>query len=194
VRWTSTCVDWRRGLPNNPLRDPAGILDFHPQIHLNNDAGKLSRLMVATRKYKEIYDMQASRRKTTWFNMQKLLVNNYVLGILVLRSQHLLKVLTSIALWSLTVIDPQPNKIHLDKPTKPNQTNLRFQLIMWGSMPLMTVSTTVITVLHSAEVVHVTHESWLSSDSWILIVPTSTLTHFQGVCQEITIRLFNGFN
>jgi hypothetical protein len=27
------------------------------------------------------------------------------------------------------------------------------------SMPLMTVSTTVITVLHSAEVVHVPHES-----------------------------------
>jgi hypothetical protein len=51
----------------------------------------LSRLMVATRKYKEIYDMQASRRNATWFNMQKLVVNNYALGILVLRSQHLLK-------------------------------------------------------------------------------------------------------
>jgi hypothetical protein len=73
--------------------------------------------MVATRKYKEIYDMQASRRKATWFNMQKLLVNNYDLGILVLRSQHLLKVLTSIASWSLTVTDPPSNKIHFDKPT-----------------------------------------------------------------------------
>jgi hypothetical protein len=60
-------------------------------------------------------------------------------------------------------------------------------------MPLMTVSTAVITVLHSAEVVHITHESWLSSDSRILVVSTSTLTHFQGVCQEITTRLFNGF-
>jgi hypothetical protein len=40
-------------MPNNRLRDPAGIPDFHPQIHLNNDANKLSRLMVATRKYKE---------------------------------------------------------------------------------------------------------------------------------------------
>jgi hypothetical protein len=29
----------------------------------------LSRLMVATHNYKEIYDMQASRRKATWFNM-----------------------------------------------------------------------------------------------------------------------------
>jgi hypothetical protein len=29
--------------------------------------------------------MQASRRKATWFNMQKLVVNNYALGILVLR-------------------------------------------------------------------------------------------------------------
>jgi hypothetical protein len=74
-----------RGLPNNRLWDPASIPDFHPQIHLNNDAGKLSRLMVATRKYKEIYDMQASRTKATWFNMQKLVVNNYALGILVLK-------------------------------------------------------------------------------------------------------------
>jgi hypothetical protein len=78
--------------------------------------------MVATRKYKEIYDMQASRRKATRFNMQTLVVNNYVLGILVLRSQHILKVLTSIASRSLTVTDPQPNKIQFDKPTKPNQT------------------------------------------------------------------------
>jgi hypothetical protein len=42
--------------------------------------------MVATHKYKEIYGMQASRRKATWFNMQKPVVNNYALGILVLRS------------------------------------------------------------------------------------------------------------
>jgi hypothetical protein len=45
-------LDCWRGLPNNRLRDHAGILDFHPRIHLNNDAGKLSRLMVATRKCK----------------------------------------------------------------------------------------------------------------------------------------------
>jgi hypothetical protein len=62
-------LDCWRGRPNNRLWDPAGIPYFHPQIHLNNDAGKLSRLMVATRKYKEIYDMYASRRKATWFNM-----------------------------------------------------------------------------------------------------------------------------
>jgi hypothetical protein len=48
----STGVDRRRVLPNNRLQDPAGIPDFHPQIHLNNDAGKLSRFMVATHKYK----------------------------------------------------------------------------------------------------------------------------------------------
>jgi hypothetical protein len=28
--------------------------------------------------------MQANRKKATWFNMQKLVVNNYALGILVL--------------------------------------------------------------------------------------------------------------
>jgi hypothetical protein len=77
--------------------------------------------MVATRKYKEIYDMQASRRKATWFNMQKLVVNNYALGILVLRSQHLLKILTLIASRSHTVTDSQPNKIHFDQPTDQTQ-------------------------------------------------------------------------
>jgi hypothetical protein len=39
----------------------------------------------------------------------------------------------------------------------------RVPLIMCGSMPLMTVSTAVITVLHSADVVHVPHESQSSS-------------------------------
>jgi hypothetical protein len=65
--------------------------------------------------------MQASRRKATWFNMQKLVVNNYALGILVLRSQHLLKILTSIASRGHTVTDPQPNEIHFDQPTKPKK-------------------------------------------------------------------------
>jgi hypothetical protein len=49
----STGVDRRRGLPNNRLRNSTDIPDFHPRFHLNNDAGKLSRLMVDTRKYKE---------------------------------------------------------------------------------------------------------------------------------------------
>jgi hypothetical protein len=44
-------LDCWRGLPNIRPRDPTGIPEFHPQIHLNNDAGKLSILMVATRKY-----------------------------------------------------------------------------------------------------------------------------------------------
>jgi hypothetical protein len=80
--------------------------------------------MVATHKYKETYDMQASRREATWFNTQKPVVNNYALGILVLRSQYLLKVLTSIASQNLTVTDPQPNKHPLQQPnqTKPNQS------------------------------------------------------------------------
>jgi hypothetical protein len=53
VRRASTGVDRRRGLPNNHLWNSADIPDFHPRFHLNNDAGKLSRLMVATCKYKE---------------------------------------------------------------------------------------------------------------------------------------------
>jgi hypothetical protein len=63
VGWASTGVDQRRGLPNNRLQNSADIPNFHPRFHLNNDADKLSRLMVATRKYKENYDMQASKRK-----------------------------------------------------------------------------------------------------------------------------------
>jgi hypothetical protein len=77
-----------------------------------------------------VYNMQASKRKATWFSMQKLVVNNYAFGILVLRSQHLPKILTSIASRSHTVTNPQPNEIHFDQPTKPNQTHPRFQLIM----------------------------------------------------------------
>jgi hypothetical protein len=50
----STGVDQRRGLPNNRLQNSADIPDFYPRFHLNNDAGKLSRLVVATRKYREI--------------------------------------------------------------------------------------------------------------------------------------------
>jgi hypothetical protein len=86
--------------------------------------------MVATHRYKETYDMQASRREATWFNTQKLVVNNYALGILVLRSQYLPKVLTSIASQNLTMTDPQPNKHPLRQPnqTNPNQ-NLVFPLI-----------------------------------------------------------------
>jgi hypothetical protein len=34
---------------------------------------------------REIYDMHANRRKATWFIMQKLVVNDYSLGILVLK-------------------------------------------------------------------------------------------------------------
>jgi hypothetical protein len=78
-------LDCWRGLPNNRPRDPAGILGFHPRVHLNNDADKLSRLMVLLASIREIYDMQANGRKATWFNMQKLVVNDYALGILVLK-------------------------------------------------------------------------------------------------------------
>jgi hypothetical protein len=45
---------------------------------------------------------------------------------------------------------------HLTTQPFPNQPES--WLIMWGSMPLMIVSMTVITVLHSAEVVQIPHE------------------------------------
>jgi hypothetical protein len=49
--------------PNNHVRDQAKNLDSTPQVHLNNDAGKLSRLMVATHKYGEKYDMKPNSKK-----------------------------------------------------------------------------------------------------------------------------------
>jgi hypothetical protein len=72
--------------------------------------------MVTTRKYKENYDVQASRKEgQTRFYTQKTVVNNYALSILVLWSQnYLLKELASIASRNLAVTDPRPNKIHFD--------------------------------------------------------------------------------
>jgi hypothetical protein len=49
-----TGVDRRRGLPTSRLQNSADIPDFHPRFYLNNDVCKLSRLMVATHKYKKI--------------------------------------------------------------------------------------------------------------------------------------------
>jgi hypothetical protein len=58
-----TGVDRWRGLPNNHLRDQAKNLDSTPRVHLSNIAGKLSRLMVATRKYGGKYDMKANSKE-----------------------------------------------------------------------------------------------------------------------------------
>jgi hypothetical protein len=63
--------------------------------------------------------MQANGRKATWFNMQQLVVNDYALGILVLK------------------VTTTPQGSYFDR----------------------------ITVLYSAEGVHVAHESRLSLDS-----------------------------
>jgi hypothetical protein len=58
-----TGVDRWRGPPNNHLRDQAENLNSTPQVHLNNNASKLSSLMVATRKYGGKYDMEANSKK-----------------------------------------------------------------------------------------------------------------------------------
>jgi hypothetical protein len=63
IRWAFTGVDQWRGLPNNPLRDRAENLDSIPRAHLNSNASKLSRLMVATRKYGGSYDMGANGKE-----------------------------------------------------------------------------------------------------------------------------------
>jgi hypothetical protein len=66
--------------------------------------------------------MQANRRKATWFNMQKLVVNNYTLGILVLKVTTTPQGSYFNRITGHTMTDPQPNEIHIDKPTKLNQT------------------------------------------------------------------------
>jgi hypothetical protein len=70
----------------------------------------------------------------------------------------------------------------------PNSTNpTRVPLIMWGSMPLMTVSTTVITVLHSAEVVNIPHESWSSLIAGYPLYRRVPL-HTSRVCAKISLQ------
>jgi hypothetical protein len=58
---------------------------------------------------------------------------------------------------------------------------------MWGSMPLMTVSTTAITVLHCIEVVHVPHESWSSLLAGYLLYRQAPL-HTSGVCDRTSLK------
>jgi hypothetical protein len=50
-------------MSNNHLWDQAENLDSTPRVHLNSNAGKLSRLMVAIRKYGGKYDMEANSKE-----------------------------------------------------------------------------------------------------------------------------------
>jgi hypothetical protein len=50
-------------MPNYHLRDQAENLDSTPRVHLNSNASKFSRLMVATRKYGGKYDMEANSKE-----------------------------------------------------------------------------------------------------------------------------------
>jgi hypothetical protein len=63
VWWAFTGVDQRRGLPNNPLQDPAENLDSIPRVLLNSNVSKLSTIMVATHKYEGNYDMGANGKE-----------------------------------------------------------------------------------------------------------------------------------
>jgi hypothetical protein len=58
-------------------------------------------------------------------------------------------------------------------------------------MPLMTVSMSVMTVLQSAEVAHIPHESRLSLIARHPLIQRNTFTHFRGVRLDITTRFFN---
>jgi hypothetical protein len=58
---------------------------------------------------------------------------------------------------------------------------------MWGSMPLKTVSTTVIIVLRFAEVVHIPHESRLSLIAGYPLYKRVPL-HTSGVCARTSLQ------
>jgi hypothetical protein len=57
-----------------------------------------------------------------------------------------------------------------------------------GPRPLVTVSTAVITVLHSTEVVHFHCESWFILSPEVI----SLLTHYQGRSAGFTMKSFKG--
>jgi hypothetical protein len=57
-----------------------------------------------------------------------------------------------------------------------------------GPRPLVTVNTAVITVLHSAEVVHFHCESWFTLSPEV----ANLLTHFQGRSAGFTMKSFKG--
>jgi hypothetical protein len=63
VGWAFTGVNQQRGLPNNPLQDQSENLDSIPQVHLNSNISKLSRLMVATRMYGGNHDIGANGKE-----------------------------------------------------------------------------------------------------------------------------------
>jgi hypothetical protein len=58
---------------------------------------------------------------------------------------------------------------------------------MWGFMPLMTMSMVVITVLPSAEVVHIPHESWSSLIAGYPLYRRVPL-HTSGVCAKTSLQ------
>jgi hypothetical protein len=58
---------------------------------------------------------------------------------------------------------------------------------MWWSTPLITVSTTIIKVLHSAEVIHVPHGSWSSLLAKYLLYRWAPL-HTSGVCAWTSLQ------
>jgi hypothetical protein len=57
-----SCKKWVLQL-NNHVWDQSENLDFTPQVHLNSNTCKLSRLMVATHKYGGKYDMEVNSKE-----------------------------------------------------------------------------------------------------------------------------------
>jgi hypothetical protein len=177
----STCVDRGRGLPSFLPLARTGLMDSTRLLdHLWQQKSRLSRLMVATQQVGEndMRVVQQGRLDAVWLTESGgyNLCQNQLWLIL---SYKLFLSKRDIEPTTKSTMAVRPKRI--DWPTiSTSNPPIRVTLIMWGSMPLITLSTTVITVLHYAEVVHILHESRLSLVARHPLIRWNTFTHFSG--------------
>jgi hypothetical protein len=102
------------------------------------------------------------------------------------RLQHL-KNGTSITpqspLWRIDLT----SNTNLHQSTNQINSQRKVHLIMWGSVPLMTMNMAIKTVLHFAEVMHIPHESgpsWIVGYSLYIWAPL----HTSGVCTRTSLQ------
>jgi hypothetical protein len=146
---------------------------------------RLSRLMVATQQVQKTW--YEGYRKDGWLGLTRRKQWCWPVpkaSIYLCKTQHL---------KSGTSITPQSPLQRIDLTNKtdqnwPNHTNpTQVPLIMWGSMPLMIVSTTIMIVWLSSEVVHILHESWLSLLAGYPLYRQAPL-HTSRVCARISLQ------
>jgi hypothetical protein len=176
---TSTGNDRRRDLPSIPLLARTGRRGTILLLHQWQWKASLSRLMVATQQGGGNHDMGALDKEASLLvDLQKAVVVSYAKLLWLMPKALLLKTRH----WTYHRVHCGSSTKAQDWPT-PNIPTIPTQvtLIVQGSMPLMTMSTTVMTVLHSVEVVHIPHGPRLSLVAKHPLIWRNTLTHIWGV-------------